>query len=370
MKKRIGALVLAIFLLLGILTSCGGYAAVDSTEEELATVLTFKLGEQEYKVPYELYRALFLTHKSDVDNGDASVWSGEEKQKYIDEINGIIISRLADIYAIFSIAKEIGIDVYSKEYDEKVEEYVKAGVDGGIVDSVIYEGFDGDYDKYLDSLRDMYLNYSVSDLLYRYSMAVDDIYYYYGGNVENDAIAGKLEYTKDDVWEFYYSDSTRRVMRLFLSTVTASFTEERALQIRDTIAKSENENEALTAMINYSTLGASDLSDGIIIAEYNLDSLYYSSLTEEALSLSIHETSQPVKVVTGFNNGFFILFCMEKNDEHFDKCYDDIAASYVENEIGRIISKRATDLMAGTEYSSLFDGLSYADIKMDKVNEQ
>lgn len=370
MKKRIIAILLAAILCLGLLTSCGGYPAIESTEEEAAAVLSFKHGEREYKVPYELYRAFFLTYKSELDGGNPEIWRGEDKQIYIDKINEIILTRLADIYSIFSIADDIGIDVYSKEYNDAVKSYVKAGVDGGVFDSILYEGFGGDYDKYLESLRKMNLNYSVSDLLFRYSMAVDDIYYYYVGNVENNAVSGKLEYTKDDVWNFYFGSGSRRVMSLHLSTSTASFTEERVLEIRNTIAKSTNEKEALAAMINYSTLGAGDLSDGIIIGEYNLDSLYYSELTEAALSLSTHKTSIPVKVDTGYNSGFFILFCMEKSDEHFESAYESIAATYVENEIGRKLAERAETLLGSVSYEPVFEKLSHADIKMDKVNKQ
>jgi len=367
MKKRIIALILTVASLLALLCSCGGYKPVESTEDERTTVMTLTLGDREYDITYELYRAFFLSHKSEIDGGDDSVWRGDEKDKYVKKINEIILSRLCDIYAVFSIAEDAGIDVYSKEYDEQVEKFVEAGVDGGIVDSVIYEGFGGDYEKYLSSLRDMYLNYSVSDLLFRYSLAVDDVYYYYEGNVSNDAVEGKLEYTRDDVRDFYYGSSSRRVMRLFLSTLTASFTEERAREIRDRIANATNENEALAIMINYSTLGASELSDGIMIGEYNLDSLYYSALTDAALSLDLHETSEPVRIVTGQNDGFFILFCMEKNDAHFDKCYDDIAATYVENEIGRILSERADALKAGAVNAPILDELSHADIKMDGI---
>ena len=370
MKKRLAALALTIIMMIGILTSCSGYSPIESTEEEAKTVLSLTVGENEYKVPYELYRAFFLTYKADVDKGDASVWSSDEKNAYIEKINGLILSRIADIYAVFSIAKEIGIDVYSKDYDKKVKEYVKAGVDGGVIGDVVYEGFGGDYDKYIESLREMNLNYSVSDLLFRYSFAVDDIYYYYKGNVSNDATLGKLEYTKDDVRDFYFGNGTRRVMSLYLSTVTTSFTEERVWQIRDTISRSTNESQALAAMINYSTLGAGDLADGIIIGEYNYDALYYEALTNEALSLSLHETSEPVRITTGTGDGFFILFCMQKSEQHFEDCYDNIKDAYEENEIGKMLSTRAAELKAGVSYTSEYSALVHADIKMNEASEQ
>ena len=216
----------------------------------------------------------------------------------------------------------------------------------------------------------MNLNYSVSDLLFRYSFAIDDIFYYYEGNVNNDAVIGKLEYTKEKIRDFYFGNGVRRVMSLFISTVTTSFTEERVKEIRDSIAKSTNESQALASMINYSTLGSGDLADGIIISEYNYDSLYYAALTEAALSLSLHETSEAIRITTGTSDGFFILFCMQKSEQHFEECYDDIVSAYVENEIGKILSARAAELKAGISYSSEYSKLTHANIKMEKAEEQ
>lgn len=365
MKRKLLASIILIAVLVCSLVSCGGkYKPVSSTDEELTQIMQIKTEDSEYTVRYELYRALFLTYKSEIDGGDASVWSGENKDFYIEKINGIILSRIAEIYSVFSIAKEIGIDVYSKKYDDAVKEYVKVGVEGGIYNSVIYSGFGGDYEKYLQSLSEMNLNYSTSDLLFRYTMALDEIYYYYGGNVENDAFMGNLSYTKEDVEDFYFGNGSRRVMSLFLSTSTASFTKDRAEQIRFLVSLSKNADEALYAMINYSTLGEGDLKDGIMIGQHSLDPLYYSELSEAALSLAPGETSEVIEIATGSNNGFFILFCMEKSEEHFNNSYAAIADAYVENEIGKILFERAEAIKAAVEYKDAFSALDYAEIKM------
>ncbi len=366
MKRKLLALIILIATLIALLASCGTkYKPVESTDKELTPILEFKIGKDTYTVRYELYRALFLTYKSEIDGGDGSVWNGENKDFYIEKVNEKVLGRIAEIYSVFSVAKEIGIDVYSKKYDEAVEEYVTVGVEGGIYNSVIYSGFEGDYAKYLESLREMNLNYSTADLLFRYTMALDEIYYYYAGNVENDAVMGNLSYTKDDVGDFYYGNDSRRVMSLFLSTSTASFTKDRAEQIRFLVSLSDDADDAFLTMINYSTLGEGDLKDGIMIGKHNLDPLYYSELTKAALSLSPGETSEVIEVTTGANNGFFILFCMEKSEEHFNNSYAAIESTFVENEIGKILFERGEAIIKSAEYTSAFSKLDYSNIKMD-----
>ena len=88
------------------------------------------------------------------------------------------------------------------------------------------------------------------------------------------------------------------------------------------------------------------------------------------LSLSLHETSEPIRITTGTGDGFFILFCMQKSEQHFEDCYDDIKDAYEENEIGKMLSTRAAELKAGVSYTSEYSALVHADIKMNEASEQ
>ena len=263
--KKIIALILALILSSLTLLSCNGYyPPKESTKKESTVVMTLAFGEETYEIKYELYRALFLTLRHDVDKGDSSVWQGAKKGEYVDEINKLIFARLGDIYAVFSLAKEIGVDVYSEEYDETVLEIIKASVDSESIGEVKYTGFGGDYDAYLDSLKEMNLNYSVQDLMIRYALAMEDIHYYYGGNVENDANLGKLGYTREDVLAFYNSDECVRVYQLFLSSLRTSYDKDKAENLRDKIASRDSEEAVIESMIGNSTLGE-DIKNGEII---------------------------------------------------------------------------------------------------------
>ncbi len=363
--KKIIALILALTLTTFAFVSCSGYyEPIASTEEEKTTVLKFAFGEDIYEIKYEFYRALFLTFKSEVDGGDADVWLGAEKNKYVEEINNLIFTRLGDIYAVFSLAKEIGIDIYSEEYNESVLEIVKASVDGGNIAGTHYTGFDGDYDAYLESLTEMNLNYSVQDLMIRYALAIDDIFYYYGGNIENDANPGALGYTKEDVLAFYNSDECVRVYQLYLSKTKTSFNEESANRVRNKIAEKTNENDVIATMIGNSTYG-DNIKDGTIIGKYNLDAFYYEKLTKAAFALSYYETSPVIEIASAVDEGYFILYRTDKSTEHFEKCYDDIESIYVDNVIGKMISERAASLLSSLTTTDAYSSIIHAYLSMD-----
>ncbi len=354
-----------------MLSSCSeNYPPIESSEEENRVVMTLRFEEEKYDVKYELYRALFLTLKPSVDGGDDSVWSGSDKQKYIDEINQKIIARVSDIFSVFSIAKEIGIDVYSKSYDKQVKTLVKASVEGGIVGDLSYEGFGGDYEKYLNSLKEIYLNYSVQDLMMRYALATEEIYYYYRGDINNDANLGNLSYTKDDVKAFYDSEDSVRIRRLFLSSDSPSFTTERVQEIREKIAAATTEEEVIYLMINYSLTAdtGSEMKNGTIVGKHNLDSFYYQDFTDAAFTIPYFGTSEPIKVSTTINDGYFILYKTRKESTHFEECYEEIRNVYVENRIGEILDARRDALASGATdslASSFFESLDYSKITMD-----
>lgn len=364
MKKTV-ALILVLVLSCLMLFSCSGYyRPVANTEEEDTTVIKLSFGNEVYEVKYELYRFFFLNFKKEVDGGDDSVWLSAEKDSYIEKINNLIFARICDIYAIFSLAKEIGINVYSDAYDEAVLETVKVSVDGGVVSGTEYTGFDGDYNAYLDSLKEKNLNYSVQDLMIRYLIATNDIFYYFNGNVNNDANPGALAYTKQDVLAFYNSDECVRVYQLYLSKSTTSFTKESASILRDEISRQTSEGDVIFTMIGNAPVG-DNIKDSTVIGKYNLGSLYYEELTRAAFELKINETSPVIEIKTPKDEGFYILYRTNKTNEHFEKCYDEIAGIYVDNVIEKKIIDRTNALLSGLTKTEAYSSIIHANVSMD-----
>ena len=132
MLKKIVCIILAIACMIPF-ASCKKeefYPEIPSTEEESRVVFSFKLDDEVYEVKYELYRTLFLTYKKDVDGGDNSVWTSEDKNSYVNRIDAKIIDAAANIFTVLHLAKKAGYDPFSKEVDTTIREYVKHSVDG------------------------------------------------------------------------------------------------------------------------------------------------------------------------------------------------------------------------------------------------
>ena len=83
MKKKILAALLTLAAIFG-LSACSDdettYPPVESTKEEMKTVMTLSFDAEEYDIPYERYRAFFLQYKSVIDGGDEEVQAAEERQ--------------------------------------------------------------------------------------------------------------------------------------------------------------------------------------------------------------------------------------------------------------------------------------------------
>ncbi len=369
MKKKILAILLALAALFG-LSSCSGdetvYPPVESTKEELKTVMTLSFEGEKYDIPYELYRAFFLQYKSVVDGGNADVWQSQDKAKYVEEIDALIISKISSIYSVFHVADKVGIDPYSKEFDEQVSEYIAISVNGGSVGDAVLEGFGGDYDEYLLSLKEMNLNYSVADLLLRYTLAQEKVRAFYAGDTDNndpEKADGALDYTRDDVKAFYDGSESARIIRAFFAE--EAFTESRANEIRDSIASKSSESDVTSYIIQFTLTGGEDIKNGEVLGKYSLDSAYYSEITAATFSLLPGETSEVIRLISYNENGYTVIYRAEKSDEHFEKCYDSIASVYVENEIGKLFNSAEAALKESVVYTDFLRGLDRAVISMD-----
>lgn len=363
--KKIIPFIIVLSLCLSLFSCAGDYKPVKSTAEEQEVMYTLAIDGEKYEVAYELYRALFLQYKSKVDGGNADVWSGEQKDEYISRIDEIILGRVADIYAVFHLCDKVGIDVYSDVVEETIEDYIKVSVEGGSIDGMAIAGFDGDYDAYLAHLKASYMNYSVQTLLYRYSIAYLMLEEYYADKVSGE---DSVSYTREDVRNYYDSDECVRVLEAFLSTTTETDklinTPERARRLRDGVAQQSDEYDVGTYMIS-NTLSGEGLRDGMMIGKYSLDPAYYADLTAAAFALAIGETSEVVEVITGKSNGYYVLYRAEKSGEHFEKCYEEIEASYILNLIGSDVAHTSETLIASISKTDAFASLDRAAISMD-----
>ena len=369
MKKVILLLIISI-LLPTLLVSCkkSDYKAIPSTAEEELTVMTLTLDEKTYEVKYELYRALFLGNKSAIDGGDSSVWTGENKEEYIKRADELVAEYAAEIYSAFHICEKIGVNVYSDSFEKSIKSMIKNSVDGEYdqTSGETPSGFGGDYDKYLEHLKKMNMNYSVQVLMLRYSLALEEIYKYYRGTIEEDKVKqGALKYTDEDIKNFYYSDECVNVIRVFFSS--ENYKEARAKELRDKMSeKAAGGKDAFANYVGGLLPAGSDAGAGEIIAKYNLDAEYYSELTDAAFSLKAGEVSEPITVITedSRSDGYHVLYKLEKSEEFFTSSTTHITSVYLDNEVAKIINNNARGLADSAKVTPVLDSIDRALISM------
>ena len=366
--KKILALLL-IFVTIFLSVSCGNnenedFPPIESTEEESRVMMTFTSGKTTYTVKYELYRALFLNYASEYDNGNPAFWDSAESADAKKEINNTIISYCADIYATLQHAKEIGFDAYSSDADKKIKEYISQSVNGNGED---IEGFGGDYQKYLESLTALNLNYSVQDLLYRYALATDAILEYYQGSYDEsnpsaDSNEGKLEYSESDVYDFYYGVDSAHVSIVEINALYIK--KARAEEIKDKIASYSNSTEALYYAVSHTSGDPNDILNGVVIGKNSLDSVYYSEVIKAAFALSANETSRVIEITTDTKTSYFILYKQEKNTEYYESFKDDISSAYESEMIGKLLLEEKNALIETLTESDAFKSLKLSEISM------
>ncbi len=367
--KRYIAFLMALLLTLS-LASCGKkYEPQESTEEEKRVVMTLSLGRERYDVRYELYRALFLNYKSDIDGGDSSVWSSDKKAEYIDRINEKIFDKVSEIYAAFYLCEDIGINVFSSDYDKRIDDYIDASVKSIIAEVKSTDekkiSDDEGYAIYLQRLRDTGFSYEAHILLFRYDFAVEEINKYYLGTFNEESPnpndeKGKLEYTKDDVTAYYNSDESVRVLEAVIKS-----TEDIAVKVREQIAAVADEGDfdkIAGKMVGYSMTPSNEAKNGIMIGRYPEDRGYLG-YTEAAFALSVGELSSIITVKGEESTEYYILYRCEKSAEHLEKCYSAVESSYRLNAVARIKEQIRTELEASAKLTEAYSSLIHADIK-------
>lgn len=364
--KRIISAVLLVAMLSCALMSCNKYPPKRSTREERRVVMTLSLDGEEYEIKYELYRALFLNYKSQVDGGNAGVWSSDQKNEYINKINTIIAKKAAEIYSVFHLAGKLGIDPYSKDVDKQIDEYIRISVEGNEADVI---GFGGDYDAYLDALKQNNLNYSLQVLLFRYDITMNLINEYYKG-YEDEAlghIPGDFSYTKDDVRGYYFSDSSSRILHAYLDEGYGANSRERIEYVREGMLSKTTDTEVALYIINNTAVTATDLIinkkvSGVMVGNYTLGEVY-SVYKDTAFAIEVGEVSEVIEINDGVTT-YYVLYKLPKTEEHFADCYDDIASSYLDNKISELLADISSRLAGNVEYTKKYSKITHSEISM------
>ena len=359
MKKIISLFLVIITLLLSLASCDGYYRPRESTKKEKETVIKLSFENETYEVKYELWRALYLTHKDEVEG---------EGEEYVAKINALILERAADIYSVLALCDRVGINLYSRSVEGEIEQYITESIEGG-ANAIGY----GSYENYLKALKDMNLNYSVAVLLLRYEIGMRELDNYYIGSFDTDDIQngiefGNLTYTREDIKNYYYSDECVRVLRAHLQADAYYEPDTYADEIRQEMEEAAIHGESAVAgvIINNSITSYYEAERGYVMARHNLNKLYYSELTDAAFGLNTGEVSEPVHVNSGDGEVIFILYCAEKSDAHFDKSYSEIAYVYLTDTVGKTVAEVQSALVLSAEYTDSFYAIDYGQVSMNE----
>ncbi|MBR3681564.1 MAG: hypothetical protein IKL79_06130 [Clostridia bacterium] len=370
--KRFLAILLLLCVALGALSGCKRkkYKPVESTAEEARVILTLSANGRSYDVKYELYRALFLTYKSEIDGGDASVWTGEKKDDFINEINKRIISEAAKIFAVFELCERLGIDLYTDEVEDEIYDMIRVSVEGGSWGENTYLGFDGDYEAYLDSLKSMYHNYSTSVLLMRYQIGrrLLDSHYIGGGTADDGAgkiTDGAIEYDRETVLDFYSSHGASLILTTFVSEQISYTPRELAEDIRlDVIEAAKSGVSRVRAVMigRGSPTEEAELESGRLVSRYSL-SREYEELGKTAAELSAGEVGEIVETVSAEDGRrYYIIYKMEKSEEFFEENYATVVLVYLCDAVGEAISMAASTLKEGATFSEAYANIIHSEV--------
>ncbi len=358
MKKLLFIFTMIMSLTLLIGCSSDKYPPIESTKEEAETVITLKIEDKEYGVPYELYRALFLNNKSRVDGGNAEAWSGDGASAYIDKINSFIINDAVEIFSVLHLASTIGFDPFSDKTDLKVKEMFESDIESyGAYNKI--EGDDKKYEAFLENLKENNLNYGAADLLYRYALAENAIDSYYRTD---------YKYSKEDVKGFYNSDNCARILQSYFQAGVKTYA---AVEKYHGELLEINDEMALAIKIIGSTAATeTDLIDngkisGIVVGRYSLSQRKYSNYINEIFETSDGELSDIITLGGTNADGYYIAYRLEKSDEHFETFYPAIANSYLDNIVGGILGGMENELDESRVFTDAYYAISHKDISIN-----
>ena len=356
--KKIRSLMLSfvcILLVLCSLTACSGekYPMRESSREEKETVLT--VGGQD--VPYELFRAFFLTRVSALD----SALSWEEKWT---EAMPAVLEDISRVYAVFSLCETYGINPYSKEIDKILQKRIKVSIEGGEIGGIYMSGYES-YDQYIEALEKSYLTDRAARILLRYQICEEKL-------LEKLTLPYKSEYqyTEDDLKAFYESDAVRLVVLLCKSTVEfpgvddiGEYIAELVAQGREALLDAESEQERINLSMQYFRISTpeNEIKNGVLISPHAFSKENGAELLPAAFELNVGEYSEIIRVSSATDDYYYIVYLMEKDTSDYKSRAEEIEDLYLRDCFYRELE---------AEEKKLLDEVVYTDALTEKENTE
>lgn len=313
-NKRIFGICLCILTLALSLSSC---TLLSSSKREKETVL--KIGE--YDVPYELY--YYLSENMKVHMPKAT----EE------EIEAEVFDTAKELYAVFSVAEDMGI-----AYDD---EYIDSIVDDAVSAAIEECGSKSEYKK---ALRESYMNDSVFRFLEKHSRTADEV-------LSAIIDSNKYPHDEDGIAALAMSDEfvcVKQVLVVSENSVNVSddtfftpaekHTDEEALAIAKKVKEKADNGEDFDALVK-------EFGESLYMFN-NTDGYYvcrgmWESVNEDAVfSLNEGEISEVIESPSGYS----VFLRCKKNENYIRNNADTIANSYYRAVYNLLLEERAEEM--------------------------
>ena len=356
--RRALAFGLAVLLLLPALIGCEKekYPMRSSTAKESMTMLT--LGEE--AVPFEVLRAFFAAAAHAAPGYGEDYFEGEEGSARFAACLDAALSRIADIYALFAMAKEAGIDPYGKEISQAVRDAVTVAVDGEKdQNGAIIGGFAGDYNAYLEYLRkNFHMNDSVCRLMLRYDEAEKKLIARYRKqkSVTDAELAAFFEGENCLHIEWLHQPAEQGVAsRALLETAKEKL-------IASGIDGSNLPDVNILASYSKDARHRSQKVDntGFYISPHSLDRKY-AAVTQAAFSLPIGGLSEVIEA----NGGYFLLYRMEKKAGDLSARAEELNSLYLSDRFYADLRIRSAQLLTLADYTDAYRALTAKELLED-----
>ena len=342
MKKlqRILALFLVTVLLLSALVSCGGYRPRKSSKKEASEVFT--LGED--TVNFEVLYTFVRNRCEQIEGFTPAYFEGADGEARFAAVLAEAEREIGEIYALFALCREAGIDPEGDEVEDTLEDYLTICVEGGQINEYTLEGA-GSYGAFLDTMAS---NYSMNDAVVRLMLRVAIC-----ENLLTTHYEDNLRYTDEDVREFFESDDCIRIIWGSRPHSVMGFTSKENLEMMESIQHHFKTNQNGKAV----QLSLNQTSD-FYMGRNTKDRALYGELIDVAFALPIGDTSE---ILDLGSEGYFVIKRLAKDSEDFDDRYRELVPVYITEELYGDVEEKATENLEGIVYTDFYRALTVAD---------
>lgn len=316
--RKILCLFICVITVISSLTSC---ASLASTADEKKIVMT--VGD--YEVPYELYYYITMNLKKDLPDATD------------EEIDKEAFEMLCEMYAVFSLAEDFGIDAD--------DEYIASIADDAAL-LAIEEC--GGKKEYKEALAETYMNDSVFRFLKRHSQTADELL---SAIIES----GKYPTKESALKKLFGSDEficIKQILVMSENSISSAddtlyltgekHTDEEARKIAEEARDKALGGEDFDALVN--KYGESLYMFNNTNGYYVCRGMWDKSNEDAVFALEVGEVSEVIESPTGFS----VFLRCEKSDKYIDSHVDDLANEYYKAQYNILLNERIEEMTVKT----------------------